>query len=61
LLVYHTLTPLSSDIINFMKILQRALKLIMHIVLVGVALGLILAVAGVVAGYSMLGFFYWVG
>ena len=53
--------PLSSDIINFMKILQRALKLIEHIVLVGVALGLILAIAGVVAGYCMLGFFYWVG
>lgn len=53
--------PLSSDIINFMKILQRALKAIGHIVLVGVALGLILAIAGVVAGYSMLGFFFWVG
>ena len=52
---------LSSDIIYFMKILQRALKLMMFIVLVGVALGLILAIAGVVAGYCMLGFFYWVG
>lgn len=44
-----------------MKILQRALKILAHIVLVGVALGLILAIAGVVAGYCMLGFFYWVG
>ena len=52
---------LSSDIIYFMKILQRALKLMMFIVLVGVALGLILAIAGVVAGYCMLGFFYLVG
>ena len=53
--------PLSSDIINFMKILQRVLKAIGHIVLVGVALGLTLAIAGVVAGYCMLGFFYLVG
>ena len=43
-----------------MKILQRVLMLIVHIVLVGVALGLILAIASVTAGYCMLGFFYWV-
>ena len=28
--------------------------------MVGVALGLILAIASVTAGYCMLGFFYWV-
>ena len=50
----------SSDIIKLMKILQRVLTLIAHIFLVGVALGLILAIASVVAGYCMLGFFYWV-
>ena len=53
--------PLSSDIINFMKILQRVLMLVGHIFLVGVALGLILAIASAVAGYCMLGFFFWVG
>ena len=51
---------MSSDIIDFMKILQRAFKILAHIVLVGVALGLILAIASVTAGYCMLGFFYWV-
>lgn len=53
--------PVSSAIIKLMKILQRVLTLIVHIVLVGVALGLILAIASVTAGYIMLGFFYCVG
>lgn len=41
-----------------MNTLLLAVKLVAEIVLIGVALGLILVIAGLVAGYVMLGFFY---
>lgn len=39
-----------------MKILLLALKLMAEIVLIGIALGLIMGIAGLVAGYIFLGF-----
>lgn len=41
-----------------MKIILLALKLIAEIVLIGVALGLILSIAGIVSGYILLGFMW---
>lgn len=41
-----------------MKIILLALKLMAEIVLIGVALGLILSIAGLVAGYILLGFMW---